>query len=63
MIHWFLLHFTLGENTCFLLAFLEMTTESIDRLERQLHEKLKNNQKGRAKGSKWTADVPSEEKC
>jgi len=40
-----------------------MTTESIDRLERQLHEKLKNNQNGRAKGSKWTAGVPPEGKC
>ncbi|KAK2550292.1 hypothetical protein P5673_028979 [Acropora cervicornis] len=41
----------------------EMTTESINRLERQLHEKLKNNQNGRAKGSKWTAGVPPEGKC
>ena len=58
----YLFHFTLGKRLLFFFALLEMTTESINRVERQLHEKLKNNQKGRAKGSKRTAGVPSEEK-
>lgn len=57
---YFILHWE--KTLLFFFALLEMTTESIDRLERHLHEKLKNNQNGRAKGSKWTAGVPPEEK-